>query len=259
MSDNNQGGQAPARTGHLLQAFDQVILGAPVSGAQKPPRLTFGYYRGKPNISVKTNGPNDHMDDGKIRAEPTNPDFFAILAALEWLVNNPGENKFTCTLKAKRRVKGGQMSDDKMVSVRILVGRDNNDVIYMAVMSWNKDRPVIKFPFLPVSDNFAEANWGNAAGEPLPNSKVSEFYAKGWLDQLRHHITTLTRDNYEPPKPRDGGGGNGGGGYNRGGGGGNGGGGYQRNNGGGGGSSGGGSGGGGGASFDSFEDDGLPF
>jgi uncharacterized membrane protein YgcG len=258
MSEYNQaGGGQPQRTGHIMQAFDQVILGAPVSGAQKPPRLTFSFWKGKPSISVKTNAPNDMQDNGNIRAEPTNPDFYALLSCIEWLIKNPGENKFTCTLKAKRRVKGGQLSDEKMVAVRMLVGRDANDVIYMAVMSWNKDRPVIKFPFLPVNDNFAEANWGDKEGNPLPNSKISEFYAQGWLDQLRQHIPVLTRDSYEPPKPRD----NNGGGYNRnaGGGGGGGGnsGGYNR----GGGNAGGGGAApaAGGADFGGFEDDDLPF
>lgn len=257
-----------------LRGFDWAIIGPVQQGAQKAPRLTFGVYRGKPNISVRTNAPADQGNDkGLIRAEPSNPDFYAFLAALEHIARTPGEQKYTATLKARQRGKGGQLSEEKRPAVHMIIGRDQNEVVYIAIRHWNKDRPVIKFPILPINDNFSEVVWGDAQGNPLSNGAISSFHTLGWIEALKQHLPVATRATYQPPKPREGygggnGGGGGGGGYgggggNRGGGGGYGGGGQggggynnNRNQGGGGG---GGDAGGGGGDFSGFSDaDDLP-
>lgn len=253
MSDNQQQTQY---SGHILQEWSWPLTGPLQNGAQRPPKLSFGIYKNKPNITVRTNAPSDQGNDkGRIQAEPSNKDFQAILTAIRGFIKDPTpDQKVTATLKAKRRVSGGRLSDDKMVSVHILIGRDSNGVIYIAVRSWNKDRPVIKFPFLPESDNFGEIIWGDTQGNPLPNSKISEYYAEGMINAIEMQVQNLLRTNYKAPERRDGqGGSGGGGGYNRGGqGGGNnyggGSGGYNRGGGGGGSSN----------DFGGFGEDDLP-
>ncbi len=208
MSDNTQD-QRPR--GNVFQEYSMVLLSEPVAGAEKPPRFTIGLYRNRPTISVRTNAPNDQgNDNGRIQANPTIPDFYAFLRVLESLAKTKGERKFTATLKARTYGKGG-LSPDKRVNAKLIFGRDRNDVIYIAVLHWNKDRPVIKFPFLPQNDNSSETNWGDAQGQPLSNAEISEFYTLGWIDAVRGFMGTLLPDNYVPPAPRNSGNGNGGG------------------------------------------------
>ena len=244
MSDQQQG----QYQGNILQEFSLHLLGAPVNGSQKQPKLSFGRYKNRPTITVKTNSPTDQVDKGAIRFEPRIPDFYALMQAIRFLIATPGERKIPITLKS-RKFMNGQMSQDKMLSAICLVGRDANNVIYIAIRSWNKDRPVIKFPFLPTNDNYSEANWGDEQGAPLENSQVSEYYAGGWVAYMEATMSYLLASGYvEPPKKDDNGGGNRGGG--RGGYGGGGGGNYNR---------GGNSGGGGSNNNDfSFQDDDLP-
>ncbi len=261
MSDNNQ----PQFTGNILQEWSWPLTGPVQNGAQRPPKLSFGIYKNKPVITVRTNVPADKgNDNGAIRWEPSNKDFVAIMAALRGFIKDPTpDQKINVTLKAKRRVSGGRLSDDLMVSAHLLIGRDANGVIYAAVRSWNKDRPVIKFCFLPEADNFGEAIWGDSQGNPLPNAKISEYYAEGMVNAMELQVQNLLRENWKAPERK---GDNNGGGGNRGGyGGGNGGGGYGGggqgggyNRGGGGGYGGGnrgGNGGGGGSDFGGFSDD----
>lgn len=261
MSENNQ---QPQHTGNILQEWSWPLTGPVQNGAQRPPKLSFGIYKNKPNITVRTNVPADKgNDNGAIRFEPSNKDFVAVISAIRSFTKDPTpDKKITVTLKAKRRVSGGRLSDDLMVSAHLLIGRDANGVLYIAVRSWNKDRPVIKFCFLPESDNFGEAIWGDAQGNPLPNSTISEYYASGMIDAIELQIQNLLRENWKAPERKgdNNGGGNGGnrGGYGNNGGGGNygnrnGGGGYNNN----GGGNGGGNNGGGAGGFGGFEDD-LP-
>ena len=258
MSDYNQdqnGGPASNET--VLREFSMAMSAPPVNGAQKPPRFSMGIYRNKPTFQVRTNDPNDNgKDNGMIRAEPGIPDFFAIKNALRSLIADKTPRKIPIDLKARRFGAGGQLSQEKMLNARILLGRDDRGVLFISLLHWNKDRPAIKFSFGPQVTSREEVIWGDGQGGVLGADVVSENYAAAWCDVMDKLVAHLLVTGYRPAPPRNGGGGGNGGGYNRN----NGGGGYQQrqnnnyqqrsNNGGGN--------GGGGDSFGGFEEDDLP-
>lgn len=272
MSDNQP---QPQNVETILREFSMSIVAPVINGGQRQPRLTIGIYKNKPTISVKTNDPNDNgRDNGRISVEPGIPDFFAIKNALKMLIADKTPRKIPVDLKAKRFAQGGQLSQDKMLNARLLMGRDERGVIFISCIHWNKDRPVIKFNFGPTVTNREEVIWGDGQGGIMDPAAVSELYAAAWCDIVDSIVSHLAVIGYKPQEQRQGGQGGGGyqnrgqqggggqGGYqNRNNGGGNGGGGnsYQQNrggnNGGGQPSSGGGAAGGG---FDGFEEDDLP-
>lgn len=232
MSDyqQDQNSNAPAET--VLREFSMALSAPPVNGAQKPPRFSMGIYRNKPTLQVRTNDPNDNgKDNGMIRAEPGIPDFYAIKNALRSLIADKTPRKIPVDLKARRFGAGGQLSQEKMLNARVLVGRDERGVLFISLLHWNKDRPAIKFPFGPQVTSREEVIWGDGQGGTLAADVVSEFYAAAWCDIIDKLISHLLVIGYRPAPPRNQGGG-GGGNYR---GNNNGGGGYRNNNGNGGG------------------------
>lgn len=238
----------------ILREFSMAINGPVLPGAQRAPRLTIGIYRNKPTISVKTNDPNDNgRDNGRISAEPPIPDFFALKEALRRTIDNKSPHKYVINLKAKRFGAGGQLSQEKMLNVRILIGRGDDGVVYLSLIHWNKDRPMIRFNFAPSVNGREEIEWNDGTGAAMSPADASELYAGAWCTMIDTIVSHLMVTSYRPQEQRQGGG-NGGSGYRGNGGGGGG----YRGNGGGGNYQGGGQGGGGGGAarndFGGFDD-----
>lgn len=163
----------------VLREFSMALVGAPVNGAPRPPRFSMGIYKNRPTLQVRTNDPNDNngKDNGMIRAEPGIPDFYAMKNALQSLIADKTPRKIPVDLKAKRFGQGGQLSQDKLLAARVLFGRDERGVIFVSILSWNKDRPAIKFPFGPQITGREEVVWGDGQGGVLDAAAVSSFLA----------------------------------------------------------------------------------
>jgi hypothetical protein len=246
MSDGNQNRQP--RKMNALSEYKLRLVGEPVNGAKRAPTLGFSVNKNNPQIDVRTNVEGD-KDYGRISAKLDTPTLFTLLALLDQMADpsTPPNTKHQIRNKAIRFINGRR--SDPMLDTTIIVGRDAEGVVFIGVTSWEKERPIIKFPFRPS----AMHELVDSTGAPVPLAKISEYCARGWANLVAQIIPTILINEYVEPPPRDGAGAGGGGG-NRGGGGGYGGGGNRSGGGGGygGGYVGGSSGGG------SFPDDDLP-
>lgn len=235
-----------ARKKNALSEYNARLTGDPINGARRGPTLGFAVVKNNPQFELRTNVDGD-KDYGRILGKVDSPTFFAILQALDEIVDKPNETKAVWAISAHRFI-NGQRSKEPMLDSKIMIGKDKEGVVYIAVLSWDKDRPIVKFPFRPQSLHTVS----HGDGTPWTAAEVSAAYAKGWVKMLHGIIPQILVAEYvEPPQReggynggnRNGGGSNGNGGYN-----------HRGNQGGSGGSY---SGGGGGGS--SGGDDDFPF
>ncbi len=216
MADGNR----PQVRQTALHEFKFRLIGDPVNGERRPPTLGFGISKNQPTIVVKTNVQND-KDYGKITAKPTTADFFVILDLVDKAIHAEPGFKEEVRLHASRFI-SGQPSKEPMLDSRVVVGKDKEGVVFISALSWEKERPIIKFPFRPIADNRTLTTLVHADGSPWTAAELSVSYAKAWLRSLYGVIPHLLITEYVAPPPREqqGGGGNnnwGGGGGNRGG------------------------------------------
>ena len=214
MSDGTQQRGQP-RPPTALSEFRLRLIGDAVNGSNRAPTLGFGINKNNPEIVVRTNVEGD-KDYGRITAKLSTADFFAIFAALEDAIPGPANTKQTITLAASRFM-NGKPSDSPMVDSKVIIGKDKDGILFIAVTSWEKDRPIIKFPFRPSNDKRNATTWVDNEGQALSAERLSMAYARGWLKILGGMIPYMLITQYVAPPPRDNGGGGGGG--NRGGGG----------------------------------------
>lgn len=255
MADQNN----QARKKNALSEYNLRLVADPINGNRRGPTLGFAVTKNNPVIEVRTNVDGD-KDYGRIQAKIDTPTLFAIAQAMEEVASKENDTKAIWSVSAHRFI-GGQRSKDPMLDSKVMVGKDKDGVCFIAILSWDKERPVIKFPFKPaVLHTVAHGD-----GTPWSLAEITAVYSKAWANIVFQIVSIVVTAEYVEPPPRDGGqgGGNGGGGgYQRGGGGG--GGGYNRGGGGGGygsggqGGGGGNSGGGGGQAASEGGDD-FPF
>lgn len=254
MADGNQ--QQVQLPSTVLNEFRTRLMGQKVNADAKRPSLSFGVKKdGIPNINVRTGVQND-KDYGRISAPLPLFDFYAFLHMLEDIAKGPNGDKRQIKINATRFINGKR--SEPMPQAFLHFGKGDDGVVWIGVTSWEKDRPVIKFPIIP--DDMLRYHKGD--GSPLEPGEMSVYMAFGYIGALRQLMAVVANSAYIPPPPRDGqGGGQGGyGGGNRGGGGGNNWGGGGGNRGGGGGYGGGNSGGGGygGGGGGGFSGDDIP-
>lgn len=240
-------------------AFNEYSLrleGDPVNGERRPPTLGFIVRKNRPIIEVRTNVTND-KDYGRIQGRMSAPTFYTFIELLRNLADGPADNSVTVELSDFKFIRGqnggrGERSKEPMTEARVVIGKDKEGVMYLACISWEQSRPIIKFPFR--STRFEK--YTDAQKQPLAAGMLSCLMARGWANLLSQLTPHILNDEYWE-KPRDDNGGQQGGG-NRGswggGGGNNNGGGNRQGGGGSGGSSGGGA-----SSGGDFTDDDFPF
>jgi uncharacterized membrane protein YgcG len=245
MADFNQ---ANARKKTGLSEYNLRLVADPINGARRGPNMGFVVVKNNPHIEVRTNIEND-KDYGRIIAKLDSPTFYAIIEAINEAPTWPNDKKVMWSINAHRFV-NRQRSKDPMLDAKVLVGKDKEGVVYMSVLSWDKERPLIKFPFRPA----ALHSVAHGDGTPLTAAEISVLYCRSWVRMLNNLVAHLLITEYvEPPPPQQQQGG--GGGFSGGQGGSNGGGGYGNRGsfqGGGGSSAGGSATGGGGGTDDEF-------
>lgn len=215
MADGNQQQRGTPRKKTALDEFKLRLVGEPVNGAKRPPTLGFSIVKNLPQIDVRTNVESD-KDYGRISAKLDQPTFFAVMELINKAIEGPNDSKTVVKNFAHRFINGKR--SDPMLDSQIVVGKDASGVVYMGVMSWEKERPIIKFPFRPSQ----YAKFSNSDGTEMSLADVSVLYGKGYLKMLHGLIPLVLASEYVEPPPRDpqqGGGGYGGGqgGGNRGG------------------------------------------
>lgn len=209
MSDGNQN-RGTARKPNALSEYKLRLIGDPVNGAKRKPTLGFSFHKNQPQIDVRTNVDGD-KDYGRISAKLDTPTFFAIVPAIENMCDpaTPNNTKIVVKNLAVRFV-NGQRTDPKL-DTQLLVGKDAEGLIYMAVTSWERERPIIKFVFRPSEMH----TLFDGTGTELSPQAVSLLYAKGWARLFAAMAPFVLYHEYVEPPPRDGG--NGGGNNNNGG------------------------------------------
>lgn len=221
MADGNNFRQAPPRKPSVLQEFQLRLTAAPVQGSNRAPTLAVAHNNNKNQLElvVYTNVEGD-KDNGKIIVKPSYLDFEAICDTIHQVANGQPGSKATYEFKASRFV-GGKPSDEPMTEAKVVVGKDNDGKVFIAVLHWNKERPMIKFHFGPKVDK-RSAVYVTADGASLSAADISAIYARGWANLMRGLVNQLAIDNYTVPAPRENSGGQrqswGQGGGNRGGG-----------------------------------------
>ena len=201
MADGNQQVQLPST---VLNEFRTRLLGQKVNADAKRPSLSFGVKKdGIPNINVRTGVQND-KDYGRISAPLPLFDFYAFLRMLEDVAKGPNGEKRQIKIQATRFINGKR--SEPMPQAFLHFGKGDDGVVWIGVTSWEKDRPVIKFPI--IQDDMLRFH--KTDGSPLEPGEMSVYMAFGYIDALRHLMAVVANAAYIPPPPRDGGQGGGG-------------------------------------------------
>lgn len=219
-----RGNQRPK---NALDEWKLRLHGEPQQGSSKKPHLSFAVVKNQVHAIVRTNVPND-KDYGRIIAKMDSPTFFTMLVMLDDIAEGKGplaegmrqENK-------NHKFVNGARSKEALVESWCLVGKEEDGRYYLSVLDYNKERPRIKFYFMPTEYHSLAKRDGSA----LSPGEVSHMYLRGWVKLLTNLVPVVLANEYvEPPPIEDRNGGGGGGNYqNRGGNNG----GYQNRNGGG--------------------------
>lgn len=188
----------------ILSDYTTKLVAPPVDGGKRSPTLAVGYDNRKNRLEfvVYSNVEGD-KDNGRIIGVINNlHDLMAVTEAVEIAHSMPSDWKPRWEIKATRFV-GGKPSDGPLLDNQVFVGKEEDGRIYLAVTSWDKARPAIKFHFGPQSSTRAATLMAG-----ISPADQSRLYASGWAKSVRQIVTKLMTDNYTPPPPRDNNGGN---------------------------------------------------
>lgn len=202
MADFNQ--RKPSK----LAEFRYRLLGAPLDGASRRPTLSFKILRNGLVLEARTNIPED-KDYGRITLTFGPQDFFAFLTLLDGAIDAAVDTSETIAYADNPWTKQGRSPEKKLVG-KVIVGKDKEGVVYIAIQSWDRSRPQVTFPVLP-SGNYQFL--GGPDNTAWDRPRISKLYAKSWRESLAQLMPMAYFDEYNPPPPRDNS--NGGGGYNR--------------------------------------------
>lgn len=233
MSQGQQGG-FPAKPKNALNHNKLNMVTKCPTAEGKLSKLSWQIHKNNPRITVWTGDPADESsrtNNGKIQAELDMPHLFALFGMIRKAITAEAGHK-DCMECWNFIFPGGQRSKEPVNTAKIWVGKDKEGVVYISVVDGlHKDRPIIKFDFLPGSGgNWIRFNRGD--GTAYSKSDASMLFAQGYSSMLEMIYTNLAITEFVPYEPQQKSfGGGGGGGFNRGASGG--GGGYQQRSGGG--------------------------
>lgn len=192
----------------------------------KKATLAVGFVSNNPRLVVYTNVVADATErnkGGQILASLDSQAFEVFLGMIEQALRSK-EAMTTCFETKNYIFPKGQRSEKPVTQAIVYVGREEDGEIWISVCSFDKERPRIKFPFAPATDNKGEPFfiYKHKDGSPFSKAEVSALYARAWVALIRDLVGQLHVTEYKEPEPRDqnGGGGRGGwgGGNNNGGG-----------------------------------------
>jgi hypothetical protein len=192
--NNNQqsGGGSFQRDTSKLGPIDDIKLrlyAEPVNGGKKKPSLYVEFFENNPRLVVKTNVDND-TDYGKIRAKLDMPYFFAMIDLLKSVIDGPNGQRPRFVNKTRKFLNNeSKILDDSYV----LCGKDDNGVVFISVLAYNKERPKIKFEF-GFNDYHTIVNHD---GTPYDKGKWSQHCARGWVEVVSDVLKRTFSSNWE--------------------------------------------------------------
>jgi hypothetical protein len=214
VSNFNQQNKKPP---NILSDYKYRLLSDPVQGARKRPTLELDFYKNNPRFIVRTQVDGD-KDHGRIQAPMDADTMFAIMQSIEDMA--------TGKLTERKEYQhwdyyfmNGKRSDDVVKKATTIIDRDEDGVMFIAVIA--KDRPKIKFHFKYDMYTKLFINGVEASPEVASNDAAMSYKTR-----MVKIIPKLLVNNFVPYVPPNQNNGGNGGGYNNNNGGGN----YGNNN-----------------------------
>lgn len=193
MSNFNQGNRKPFVPTYLNE-MRMRLMGPVLNGAERASSLSFKMKKNRPVVSVRTNLPND-KNFGLIDAELDAMSFEVLIGMLQNARDmEPGTKEALRTLDFPWSGQG--RSKELKPQTTVIVGREPDGLIYLAVTSWDQSRPVIKFPVVPSQ----YVQYIKNDGQVLTAVDASIKWSRAWAGVLRELMYDLLRANYEEPQ-----------------------------------------------------------
>ena len=188
MNDRNNQQQAPKTA---INDPKLKLYAPPLPGATQAPSLEPGYANNHPFLMVRTNFPND-KDYGRIKAGLDMPAFMETLGLIEKAVNTPDECSFVMENKNKpwSREQGGRVKE-AILETSIIVGRDKEGRIFIAILHYDKSRPKVIFHFGSRMYHSITRRNGELSAAEQSNSA-----AMAWVECLRGLMPQVAATNY---------------------------------------------------------------
>lgn len=210
--ENNRGGnQAPRERTVMDDPRISMSTKCPSApGKWSSWRWTYG--KNMFGVIVWTNDPADEKKFISVNLPPT--DFDRYLALLQQAIDYPetGDHKGYMDVKEKKWIQAqNKFSDEPLLQGTIIVGKKDG-VVWQSVLSFDKERPKIRFPF----GNTMYNELRKGTGEPMTDAEISVLGARAILNFLLGVKGPLAVANYKhKEKTPDGGGQRQGGGSER--------------------------------------------
>ena len=209
MSDyNNQQQQRPK----TILNHRALSMYAP-NGEGKFANMSFDIKKNDVLITVRTNIPADANNDyGRLQALVPLDKFYVFLEMIEAAATGDRTFRWAYEHRDRKFIGQGKMTDGPVLIYRLVVGREENGVVYISVVL--EKRPNIKFSFL----NDTKTTFKDSDGNEMPKDLESKFLALGKVKAIRACLEMAAKELYKHPEPKQQGGQGGGGNWNRGGG-----------------------------------------
>jgi uncharacterized membrane protein YgcG len=208
MSDYNNQQQQPARPKTILN-HRQLSMYAP-NGDGKFANMSFDIKKNDVLITVRTNIPADANNDyGRLQALVPLDMFYSFLEMVEAAALADQPFRWAYEHKDRKFIGQGKMTDGPVLMYRLVVGREENGVVYISVVL--EKRPNIKFSFMPNT----KTTFKDSEGNEMPKALESKFLALGKVKAIREFVGVMVKEMYKHPEPKQQNGG-GGGNWNRG-------------------------------------------
>ncbi len=180
----------------------KLSLYAPCPSAPgKSSSLSWRLVSNNPRICVYTNDPADMTEknqNGLIAAALDAPVFFMLMQLLYKTIDGP--NGVKEKIENKNFIfPGGKRSEKPVVVSEIIVGKDDDGVVFISVVAFDKSRPRVKFELVP--NEFHSLFHQN--GQPFTKGEASALYARGYMQCLEGLMTHLLVTEWVEPEKKD--------------------------------------------------------
>lgn len=179
--------QMPKAIVNMFSLMNGWLYTDPVQGAQKRPTLRVGVFGNNPRLTVRTNVEGD-QNHGKIDFNCDLATFAAAIAYVRKLANGVDCEPHMEFVYQNDFVAGKKL-DSIIPLTNLVIGKDAEGRIYIALVSSQTSRPRIKFYFGPSKHHDILLKDKSKAGPGL----LSQCYAEGWAkpayDLVIHYLT----------------------------------------------------------------------
>lgn len=186
----------------------KLTLSVPCPSAQgKYSTLAWRLVSNNPRIDVYTNDPQDNTaknNNGKISAAMDAPTFSAFVQLLKETISSAVPVKYK--IENKNFIfPGGKRSEKPVIVSELVLIKDDEGVIWLSVLSSDKERPKIKFPLI----NNEYHNFFKEGGVKFSKGEASQLYARGYVNLIESMMNHLLITEWVEPeikkKPEGGG------------------------------------------------------